>query len=77
MNNEDRAGYAHEAAMAFAHLTGQAHGGVLDNADMAEVLGDLLCNLHHLADVEELDWERLVERGEMHHSAEVDEEAVE
>jgi hypothetical protein len=43
--------------------------------DVEQAISDLLCDLHHLADVNDLDWEVLIDRGDMHYVAEVEEEA--
>lgn len=66
--NEERAGWALVAVKAFAKRTGL---GTEDGMDT--MISDLLADLMHLADLEELDWEDLVRRGDGHYQAEVEE----
>ena len=72
--NADRADSAHIALRAYSADTRHDGSEIRDQEEMAEVLGDLLCDLHHLADSRGLKWGELTERGEMHHTHEVDSE---
>lgn len=62
-----------DALEAFAKVTGQSAD---IDADPATVIGDLLANLHHLADFasengKSIDWNEVVARGEHHYVNEV------
>ena len=48
-DNEDRANWAQKSLALFSDLTGE------DNPQ--EAISDLICDLHHLADREEVDWD--------------------
>lgn len=72
VTNEDRAEWARTACDAFAELTGQKM-----EHDLPEIIGDLIANLLHLANLEGLCPEDRLENGKMHFDAEIEEEAEE
>jgi hypothetical protein len=61
VNNGHRAAWAYKALTLFS-----AHTGIQDE-DMQLKLGDLLCDLHHLADQEKVDWESALARADGHY----------
>jgi hypothetical protein len=67
VSNERRAQWARTALESFARQTGQSID--LPDGD-AEVIGDLLCDLHHWADAHDVLWDQAMARGEMHYEAE-------
>lgn len=67
-DNNERAAWARVGIFAFAEETGIA------NEDIHMQVTDFLCDLMHLADYEELDWENIVRIAEDHYNAEVFEE---
>lgn len=81
-DNNDRADFANDAVSAYFERTRPsdpypAEIGACDADDkeaLAEVLGDLLCDLRHWADVVGLDFEECNENGEGHYDIEVEEE---
>lgn len=69
VSNADRAAWALATLTAFGEITG------VDEYDTA--IGDLICDLHHFADQEGIDWQEVLDRADMHYTAEVEEEAEE
>ncbi len=67
VTNDQRAQWARGALEAFARQTGQSID--LPDGD-TEVIGDLLCDLHHWADAHDVMWDVALARGEMHYEAE-------
>jgi hypothetical protein len=63
--NNERAGWARVGVKAFAKRTG------IGDDDIATQVSDLLADLMHLADLEQLDWEDIVRRADGHYQAEV------
>lgn len=70
--NEDRAGWAQVAVDAFAAETNMDAAG----EDMQTVMGDLLADLMHLCQQNDIDFERILATGKMHFEAELEEEKV-
>jgi hypothetical protein len=62
--NEDRASWAEVAVEAFKKETR------MEGEDLETCMGDLLCDLRHLADAEGLSWDGLLHKGDMHYRAE-------
>ena len=79
-DNEDRAGFALRALQEYAvvtrHNPAEQTVDPTDEEHLQEVLGDLLCDLMHLADSAELEVDDLLESARYHHDCEVDEEAL-
>ena len=71
-SNSDRAYWALMACREFGKHTGQDTEGELE-----DIIGDLLANLMHLCDQEEIEFDDMVEDGRMHHTAEYAEENYE
>ena len=46
-----------------------------DQAILAQQLSDLLCDMHHLADLADIEWDDMIRRGDMHYYDEIAEEA--
>jgi hypothetical protein len=67
VTNDRRARWAREALETFARQSGQS-ADLLDGD--TEVIGDLLCDLHHWADAHDVLWDQALARGEMHYEAE-------
>ena len=67
--NIDRAGWALEAAKTFARRTG------INKEDLSLVLSDLICDLHHLADIGEIIWHNVIVRATDHYIEELKEDA--
>lgn len=65
-DNLRRAGFAAIGVHAFAKRT-----GLLGGEDMHTTLSDLLCDLHHLADAIDLDWDELLNRADGHYEPEI------
>jgi hypothetical protein len=66
------------AKRALAQIEHYGEAGACEDDDMVhQWIGDLLCDLHHLADLRGLDWTDLCVSGEYHYAAEVAEEAEE
>lgn len=42
-----------------------------DRDALHQQMGDLLCDLHHLADLALLQWDELLDRGDYHYQAEI------
>lgn len=40
---------------------------------LEQVLGDLICDLHHFCDAEDVDWTRVMARGLNHYETELEE----
>lgn len=72
VTNEDRAGWAESACETFADITGQKM-----EYDLPEIIGDLICNLLHLAAQHGMSADSVLETGKMHYDAEVEEEEEE
>ena len=74
-DNKTRAHWALTALEAFGEQTGQDSmlDGTLTVPDdiLCEVAGDLIADLFHLARLNDVDPEHLVDRGRMHYDAEV------
>jgi hypothetical protein len=64
--NNDRARWANAAMSAFANETG------MTGEDQETIMGDLLCNLMHLADAESIDFDARLENGRLHYTAETE-----
>ena len=62
--NEDRAGWANTAVTAFAEAVRETD--MLDE-EKGLVISDLLCDMMHLCDMEEIDWDRCVVRARGHY----------
>ncbi|MEU0074069.1 hypothetical protein ABZ027_31710 [Streptomyces sp. NPDC006332] len=77
-DNRTRAYWGLCALEAFARKTGQGDllDGTLNIPDdiLMEVGGDLLCDLFHLARLNDVDPDQLTDRGRMHYDAEAAEE---
>lgn len=69
--NEERASFAGVALDAYYLRTRHAVGPDDNVDDWEEVAGDLLCDLHHLADLRGVDWEAVERRGRGHYEAEI------
>jgi hypothetical protein len=67
VTNDRRAQWARGALEAFVRQTGQSID--LPDGD-TEVIGDLLCDLHHWADAHDVMWDVALALGEMHYEAE-------
>jgi hypothetical protein len=67
VTNHRRTQWARAALEAFARQTGQSVD--LPDGD-TEVIGDLLCDLHHWTDAHGVMWDQALARGEMHYEAE-------
>lgn len=75
LTNGDRAAFAAEAVDAYHLRTRHELGPERGDTDAwHEVLSDLLCDLHHLADSEGVDWPSIVSRADGHYTAELAEE---
>jgi len=59
INNEQRSDWAEEAVMVFAESTGMSRNGELVE-DLVTTVGDLICDLMHLAGSQGLDPEELM-----------------
>lgn len=42
-----------------------------DQSMLEQQMSDLLCDMHHLADLADVDWEGLLARGDRHYQAEI------
>lgn len=77
-DNEDRAGFANVALDAYAgetrHNPREQHVDVLDKEHVEEVMGDLLCDLMHLAKLAGVDFDQVVESGRFNFEFEAEEE---
>lgn len=63
-DNLERAGRAAKALVLYGHASGPG------SEPTVELFGDLLTDLHHLADALGLDWAERVNRAERHYRAE-------
>jgi hypothetical protein len=71
-SNGDRATYANAAVDAYYLRTRHELGPVIgDTDDWAETISDLLCDLHHLADLRGVEWRAAWDRGTFHYLAEI------
>lgn len=72
-SNDERIGWAREAVDAYCKAT--RHRKLLeyvsDPSDGEEVIADLLCDLRHLADSMQVDWDQAGTRAAKHYSAEL------
>ena len=68
VSNRDRANWAEEAIDHFAGIVGQR------DEDLATNTGDLLCDIMHLCDFENLDFSALLDRARGHYDEECAEE---
>lgn len=72
-SNSDRIGWAQKAADAYCKAT--RHQNLLeyvsDPSDGKEVIADLLCDLRHLADSMQVEWDQAGIRAAAHYSAEL------
>lgn len=83
-DNEDRADFANDAVAVYYQRTRPADpypeeigAGDQDDVEaLAEVLGDLLCDLRHWADVVGIDFDGANDTGEGHYVEEVEEEKI-
>lgn len=64
--NDDRARWARIAADVFARETGLT----TDGDGYETIIGDLICDLHHLADREGIVWKAVIDRQDFHYEAE-------
>ncbi|MGR5367041.1 hypothetical protein [Photobacterium damselae] len=64
-NNSDRAESAYRAIQKFSDVTG------LDNEEMETKIKDLLCNLHHLADEQGIDFSDVLEASHRSYESEL------
>jgi hypothetical protein len=67
VTNTDRATWAHAALCAFAEETGQLNDLT---HDPESVVGDLIADLRHWTDVDDLDWSAIIRRADMHYESE-------
>lgn len=74
--NRDRAAWVESACVTFAEQTGQewSGGGEANSDDQQEIIGDLLADLMHLCDFNQLDFCAAVSSGSHHYRAERTEE---
>ncbi len=63
-SNDDRAEWAESAITAFMEATGVERG---------DALCDLLADLRHWSDKNQVDWQEALERAYMHYEAEIEE----
>lgn len=72
-SNDERIGWAREAADAYCKATRQRKlvEYISDPSDGEEVIADLLCDLRHLADSMQVDWDQARTRAATHYSAEL------
>lgn len=73
--NEQRATWAHEALEAFSQLTWRTTIDELDNDDRFLVVSDLLCDLRHWCDHNDVDFESALNLAAMHYECELREDA--
>jgi hypothetical protein len=66
--NKDRAGWAHEALRRFGEITG------VGDEDLKTQISDLVADLMHLAKIESVDFDDVLDSARMHYEAELDEE---
>jgi hypothetical protein len=71
--NKERTAAAEAAAATFAEISGQDMGA--DSEERGDILTDLLCNLRHWAEANDLDWGEADRKGQYHYLFEVNEEA--
>lgn len=65
-NNSDRAESAYRAVQKFSDVTG------LENEEMETKIKDLLCNLHHLADEQGVDFSEVLEASQRCYESELE-----
>lgn len=72
-SNDERIGWAREAADAYCKATRhrKLFEYISDPSDGEEVIADLLCDLRHLADSMQVDWDQAGTRAATHYSAEL------
>lgn len=76
VDNDLRADWAEATLNEFAYLTHQDTSGDLEH-DKGSVISDLLCNLMHLCDREDLNFSKLISSAEGAYEDEISEEAQE
>jgi hypothetical protein len=72
-SNDERVGWARKAADAYCKATRhrELFEYISDPSDAEEVIADLLCDLRHLADSMQVDWNQAGTRAATHYSAEL------
>jgi hypothetical protein len=66
MNNIERSDSARKAIDTFSEITD------IESEEMDAKISDLLCNLQHLADNHEVDFQECLDRGTRNYTAELD-----